>query len=179
MALILAPTTAILISNETKQILQKDFITSTMVLGGSTFYIFYKHLLPHIKLRLFIIYPKIVIQSLLIIAHLSYFKLYFGGTDICYDDFPCDPPKPFIEEWASMIGLHYLNLHNSWWIFLGPMLFLTLTILLLSGISKGMEGLLDINSKTQMKSKKILNTSKKEKEASNLTKNDFGLVHHS
>ncbi|MDP5276302.1 ABC transporter permease [Chengkuizengella axinellae] len=176
---ILAPTTAILISSETKQILQKDFITSTIILGGGKFYIFYKHLLPHLKLRLFIIFPKIVIQSLLIIAHLSYFGLYFGGTDICYDDLLCDPPKPFIEEWASMIGMYYADLHIYWWIFLGPMLFLTLTILLLSGVSKGMEGLLDIKPIKHVKSSKVLNSSKKEQKASNLTKKDFGLVHRS
>lgn len=142
LAVIVTPTTAILISNETDQILAEEFITSARVLGGGSFFIFYKHLMPHLKMRLFVIYPKIVIQILLVIAHLGFFTLYFGGTDVCYEPF-CDPPKPIIQEWSGLMGTSYKELGLSWWIFMGPMLCFAVTILLLNGITKCIEGLMD------------------------------------
>lgn len=148
LALITVPTTAILISNETREILQKEFILSARVLGGSKFFLFRKHLLPHLKMRLFIIFPKIIIQALLIIAHLGFFTLFFGGTDVCYEPF-CDPPKPFVQEWAGMMAMNYKDLFNAWWIFMVPMLFFSLTILSLNGITKGLEGL--SNAETRKK----------------------------
>jgi peptide/nickel transport system permease protein len=144
LAVITVPITAILISNEVREILQKEFITSARVLGGSKFFLFRKHLMPHLKMRLFIIIPKIIIQVLLIIAHLGFFQLYFGGTDVCYGPF-CDPPKPIVYEWSGLMAMNYTELFNAWWIFMVPMLFFSLTILSLNGISKGLEGLLNIN----------------------------------
>jgi peptide/nickel transport system permease protein len=142
LAIIIAPTTAILISNETEQILGEEFITSARVLGGSSFFIFYKHLMPHLKMRLFIIYPKIVIQTLLLIAHLGFFTLFFGGTDVCYTPY-CHPPKPIIQEWSGMMGTNYHEFGLSWWIFMAPMFSFALTILLLNGMAKCIEGLID------------------------------------
>ncbi|MEL3971498.1 hypothetical protein AAEO50_04325 [Rossellomorea oryzaecorticis] len=142
LAIIVTPTTAILISNETEQLLGEEFITSARVLGGSSFFILFKHAMPHLKMRLFVIYPKIVIQILLVIAHLGFFTLYFGGTDVCYEPF-CDPPKPFIQEWSGLMGTNYKELGLSWWIFMAPMLCFAVTILLLNGIAKCIEGLMD------------------------------------
>jgi peptide/nickel transport system permease protein len=142
LTVITVPTTSILISNETEQILSEEFIISARVLGGSPWFIFYKHVLPHMKMRLFIIFPKIIIQMLLIIAHLGFFTLYFGGTNVCYTPF-CHPPEPFIQEWSGMMGTSYKELGLSWWIFMGPLLCFTGTILLLNGFTKCIEGLID------------------------------------
>lgn len=142
LSIIVAPITAILIGNETEQILQEEFITSAKVLGGSTFFIFYKHLMPHLKMRLFVIYPKILIQVLLIIAHLGFFTLFFGGTSVCYEPF-CNPPRPIVQEWSSLMGNNYVQLYLSWWIFIVPMLCFTFTILILNSIAKSIERLLE------------------------------------
>jgi peptide/nickel transport system permease protein len=142
LAIIIAPTTSILISNETEQVLGEEFITSAKVLGGSSFFIFYKHLMPHLKTRLFVIYPKIVIQTLLIMAHLGFFTLFFGGTDVCYTPY-CHPPKPIIQEWSGLMGTNYHEIGLSWWIFMAPMISFSMTILLLNGIAKCIEGLMD------------------------------------
>ncbi len=142
LAIITVPTTAILISNEVKQIVQKEFIVSARVLGGSQWFLLRKHILPHLKLRLFIVFPKITIQLLLIIAHLGFFQLFFGGTDVCYGPF-CDPPKPIVQEWAGIMAMNFNELFNAWWIFMVPMTFFALTILSLNGITKGLENLLE------------------------------------
>ncbi|MBN8191888.1 hypothetical protein JI667_06975 [Bacillus sp. NTK074B] len=146
LAVIIVPTTAILISNETREILQKEFIISARVLGGSKFFLFRKHILPHLQLRLFIIFPKITIQVLLIMAHLGFFLLFFGGTDVCYGPF-CDPPKPIVNEWSGLMAMNFNELFNAWWIFMVPMMFFSLTILSLNGITKGLEGILHADEK--------------------------------
>ncbi|WP_409250799.1 ABC transporter permease [Bacillus sp. SCS-153A] len=146
LAVITVPTTAILIANETREILQKEFILSARVLGGSPFFLFRKHLMPHLRMRLFVIFPKIIVQVLLIIAHLGFFKLFYGGTDVCYGPF-CDPPKPFVQEWASLMAMNYRSIFNDWWIFMVPMFFFSLTILSLNGMTKGLEGLSEQNNK--------------------------------
>jgi peptide/nickel transport system permease protein len=150
LAMITVPTTAVLISNETREILKKEFIVSAKVLGGSKLFLFKKHVMPHLKLRLFIIYPKIVIQVLLIIAHLGFFQLFFGGTDVCYGPF-CDPPKPIVQEWSGLMAMNFDELFNAWWIFMAPMLFFSLTILSLNGIARGLEALLDTNVRIDLK----------------------------
>jgi peptide/nickel transport system permease protein len=42
-----------------------------------------------------------------------------------------------------MMGTSYKELGLSWWIFMGPLLCFTVTILLLNGIMKCLEGLID------------------------------------
>ncbi|XXM72386.1 ABC transporter permease [Lysinibacillus sphaericus] len=142
LAIITVPTTAVLISNETREILKKEFILSARVLGGSRLFLFKKHVMPHLKLRLFIIYPKVVIQVLLIIVHLGFFQLFFGGTDVCYGPF-CDPPKPIVQEWAGLMALNFHELFNAWWIFMVPMIFFSFTILSLNGVARGIEVMLE------------------------------------
>ncbi|MEI5909688.1 ABC transporter permease subunit [Bacillus spongiae] len=150
-ALITVPTTAILIANEIKLILQKEFITSAKVLGGRNLFLLQKHVLPHLKLQLFMIFPKIIIQVLLIIAHLGFFLLFFGGTNVCYGPY-CDPPSPIVQEWSGLMAMNLKELTNAWWIFMAPMIFFTLTILSLNGITKGLQGVLKKERKLQMSS---------------------------
>ncbi|MDX8342508.1 ABC transporter permease [Rossellomorea sp. YZS02] len=173
LAVITAPTTAILLSNETREILDKEFVTCARVLGGSRFFLFRKHVLPHLKLRLFIIFPKITIQVLLIIAHLGFFDLFFGGTDVCYGP-ACDPPKPFVQEWASIMSMSFVELTNAWWIFIIPMTFFALTILALTGIARGLEGLLEEEEVKVLSVKREMND---RKEIGSLKETDFRLVH--
>ncbi|MHA7136692.1 ABC transporter permease [Rossellomorea arthrocnemi] len=172
LAVITAPTTAILLSNETRQILDKEFVTSARVLGGGRFFLFRKHVLPHLKMRLFIIFPKITIQVLLIIAHLGFFDLYFGGTDVCYGP-ACDPPQPFVQEWASIMSMSFVELNNAWWIFIIPMAFFALTILALTGIARGLEGLLE---EDEVKAGSDKSEGGERRESGSLVESDFYLV---
>ena len=172
LAVITAPTTAILLSNETRLILDKEFVTSARVLGGSKYFLFRKHVLPHLKPRLFIIFPKIMIQVLLIIAHLGFFELYFGGTDVCYGPM-CQPPQPIVQEWASIMAMSFIELSIAWWIFIIPMVFFALTILALTGIARGLEGLLD-EGEVKVDSDKLEMAGRRENGP--LAESDFHLV---
>ncbi|WP_456271879.1 ABC transporter permease [Bacillus sp. AK031] len=138
LALILIPTTALLIAEETREILKKEFIESSITLGGSAFFIFRKHVLVHLRPRLFIIFPRIVVQVLLIIAHLGIFQIYFGGTSVCYDVF-CDPPMPIANEWSGLLGMYIKQINYQWWLALGPLLCFTAAILATNMMGAGIE----------------------------------------
>jgi peptide/nickel transport system permease protein len=138
MALILAPTTALLIADEARDILNKEFIESAVTLGASPFRIFKKHLLPHLLPRLFIIFPRIVVQVLLIIAHLGIFQIYFGGTSVCYDIF-CDPPMPIANEWSGLLGVYIKQINYQWWLAAGPLACFTITILAINSMAAGID----------------------------------------
>lgn len=138
LALILAPTTALLIADEAREILKKEFIESAVTLGASPFRIFKKHLLPHLLPRLFVIFPRIVVQVLLIIAHLGIFQIYFGGTSVCYDIF-CDPPMPIANEWSGLLGMYIKQINYQWWLAVGPLACFTITILAINSMAAGIE----------------------------------------
>jgi peptide/nickel transport system permease protein len=138
MALILAPTTALLIAEETREILKKEFIESSITLGASRFHIFRKHVFPHLRPRLSIIYPRIVVQVLLIIAHLGIFQIYFGGTSVCYDIY-CDPPMPIANEWSGLLGMYIKQINYHWWLAVGPLSCFTITILAINSMAAGIE----------------------------------------
>ncbi|MEL3971696.1 ABC transporter permease subunit [Rossellomorea oryzaecorticis] len=138
LALILAPTTALLIADETREILKREFIESAVTLGASPFHIFRKHVLPHLTPRLFLIFPRIIVQVLLIIAHLGIFQIYFGGTSVCYDVF-CDPPMPIANEWSGLLGMYIKQINYQWWLAVGPLACFTISILAINSMSAGIE----------------------------------------
>lgn len=138
LAVILTPTTALLIADETREILKKEFIESSITLGASPFHIFKKHVIPHLQPRLFIIFPRIVVQVLLIIAHLGIFQIYFGGTSVCYDIF-CDPPMPIANEWSGLLGMYIKQINYQWWLAIGPLACFTISILAVNSMAAGIE----------------------------------------
>ncbi|WP_421385293.1 ABC transporter permease [Bacillus salacetis] len=138
MALILAPTTALLIAEEVRDILKEEFIETAITLGATPFHIFRKHVIPHLRPRLFIIFPRLVVQVLLIIAHLGIFQIYFGGTSVCYDVF-CDPPMPIANEWSGLLGMYIKQINYHWWLAVGPLACFTISILAINSMAAGIE----------------------------------------
>ncbi|WJV29808.1 hypothetical protein QTG56_01165 [Rossellomorea sp. AcN35-11] len=57
------------------------------------------------------------------------------------------PPKPIVNEWSGLMAMNFNELFNAWWIFMVPMLFFSLTILSLNGITKGLEGMVSSEQK--------------------------------
>jgi peptide/nickel transport system permease protein len=136
--LISIPTTSVLIGNEIGRIMKEDFIESSRTLGGNRLHILRKHVWIHLKPKLLIIFTQLIIQTLLVIAHLGLFKLYFGGTEVCYGPM-CDPPKTLSNEWSGLLGMYYFELRLAKWLFIGPLTFFALTILSLNFVLIGLK----------------------------------------
>lgn len=87
LTILTVPVLAMLIGNETNELIKKEFIISAKILGGSKFHIAKKHIFPLLKERFWILFGQQITQTLLVMTHLGLFNLYFGGTEITYGSF--------------------------------------------------------------------------------------------
>lgn len=137
LALLLVPPAAILMANETSEILKKEYVTSSRVLGGRGWHLFKNHLTPQLKeswIRLLLMQS---IQAVLILTHLGVFEMFFGGTRVFYG-LGAEPPLPITFDWASIIGMYYDTIMtNMPWLIGVPLLFLVLFVLSLIGMANG------------------------------------------
>ncbi|MBD1222942.1 ABC transporter permease subunit [Virgibacillus halodenitrificans] len=104
LTVLVIPLTMVLIGKEMNRVLQYEFIASAKVLGGGSFHLFWRHILPHIGPRLTILFGQQFIQVLLVFIHLGVFNLFFGGTKLSFDPMMGDPPSSLSYEWSGMIG---------------------------------------------------------------------------
>lgn len=137
--LLLVPPAAILIANEVSELLKKEFIQSSRVLGGRKWHLFSRHLLPHLRGRFIQLVSIQSIQALLILTHLGVFEMFFGGTDRSFG-LGAEPPTPLTYDWASIVGMYYDTIMtNLSWLLIAPMTFLVLFVMSIIGISYGIQ----------------------------------------
>ncbi|UTH14137.1 ABC transporter permease [Macrococcus equipercicus] len=140
LALVLLPTTLIVIRDEIRQLLKRDFIDSAFVLGAGKIRLLWHHVLPNIKSRLLIIFTRLVYQSIMVMAHISFLAIFFGGTDVCFGPgCPSPPTKPAVRELSSLLGYHMRELYSSWWTFVVPLCFVVMLLLAFQLLSEALE----------------------------------------
>jgi peptide/nickel transport system permease protein len=139
LALIAVPPTSILIGNEMGRIYNHEFIDGAKIIGGSRLHILWKHVRPHIQPQLWIIFMQQLVQTMLVLAHLGFFKVFFGGTNMSFDPYFRDPPQSISYEWSGLIGDGMRHLTVSPWIVLVPITFFALTILAMNFMLEGIK----------------------------------------
>ncbi|RXK19182.1 hypothetical protein [Macrococcus sp. DPC7161] len=121
LVLLTIPITITLIIDVTKLELQKLYIDSAKTMTPSNFYIFLKHILPNMWQQYTIVACRMMFQTIIVITHLAFFKLYFGGTDVCYGPACLYIEKPIMNELSSLVGYHFMNIGSAWWTFYSPL----------------------------------------------------------
>ncbi|MDY0404461.1 ABC transporter permease subunit [Virgibacillus sp. 179-BFC.A HS] len=120
LTIVAIPTTSLLIGNQINQVYKEEFISSAKTLGGSRFFILKKHVLPHMKPRILIQFTQEIVQVLILLIHLGFFRILFGGTsELGYDP----SQKVYISlssEWSGMVGEGFGHLNGWWWTFSVP-----------------------------------------------------------
>ncbi|WP_165981099.1 ABC transporter permease subunit [Macrococcus lamae] len=140
LVLVLLPTTLIVIRDEIRQILRRDFIESAVVLGAGKLRILFQHVMPNIKSRLMIVFTRLIYQSLMVMAHITFLAIFFAGTDVCFGaGCPSPPTKPAIRELSSLLGYHMRELYSSWWTFIVPLSFVVLLLIAFQLLSEALE----------------------------------------
>ncbi|WP_112182231.1 MULTISPECIES: ABC transporter permease subunit [Paraliobacillus] len=104
LTILVVPLLTVLIGNEMRLILEKEFITGARVLGASNRQIIKKHVMPHLSARLGLIFGQQFIQVLVLLIHLGLFGLFLGGTSVMYDEFHKSPPHSVTYEWSGLIS---------------------------------------------------------------------------
>ncbi len=119
--LLMTPTTIALIKETTELILEKEFIDSAFTISPSRLHIYIRHILPNMTLQYLIIFLRVLFQVLMVISHLAFFKLFFGGTDVCYGPACIIIEQPVLPELSSLLGYHFHDLASAWWTFYAPL----------------------------------------------------------
>lgn len=148
------PTTSLLIGNEINQVLQQEFVTGVRTLGGSRLHILRRHVLPNLWPRLLVQFVRQIVLTLILLVHLGFFQLLFGGTKVVKN---LAGQQSFISvtgEWSGMIGNNYDLLYSAVpWIPLAPLIAFSVTILAFNFINKGMEDCL-LDGEDRLKKRK-------------------------
>ncbi len=139
LAFLAVPPVSILIGNEMGRIFEQEFIDGAKIIGGSRLHILLKHVRPHIQPQLWIIFMQQLVQTMLVLAHLGFFKVFFGGTNLSFDPLWPDPPQSLSYEWAGLIGSGIRNLTLTPWVVLVPIAFFALTILAMNLMLEGIK----------------------------------------
>ncbi|MRG86246.1 ABC transporter permease subunit [Salinibacillus xinjiangensis] len=181
LTILVVPLTTVLIGNEMKQTLNKEFITSAKVLGGSKFHVLWKHIIPHIGPRLTIVFGQQFIQVLLIFIHLGVFNFFFGGTNVSFEN-PPDPPRSITYEWSGLIGsTTYAMSGNRYWIILWVLIAFMLSIIAMQFIIQGVKEVQQVKvgvvySKRKLR-KSVMKQKRQQLKKETLTDEDFVWVH--
>ncbi|MDN4072283.1 ABC transporter permease [Fictibacillus terranigra] len=139
LTLLVVPMVSVMIGNMMTAQLKEEFIQSSQVLGAGKIRIFRKHVVPHLLPKLCIVFTQQCVSVLIIFAHLGYFKLFFGGTDVCYTPF-CDiPPQSISNEWSGLIGEYYQNIFAHPLIALGPVIMFGIAIYAFNLVTEGLQ----------------------------------------
>lgn len=137
LTILTVPILAVLIGNETRELFKSEYVISSKTLGGSKLHILMKHIIPNLKDRFFILFGQQLVQTLIVMAHLGIFNLYFGGTIISNDMLASDPPQSFTNEWSGLIGGSKQFIQWAPWIPLTPIMCFALTILAVTFMVEG------------------------------------------
>lgn len=137
LALLAVPILSVLIGNEAGELLKSEYVNSAKTLGGTKLHIIVKHIVPIMKDRFFILFGQQFVQTLIVMAHLGLFNLYFGGTLVSFDKLGTDPPQSITNEWSGLIGGTKIFLQWAPWIPLTPIICFALTILAVTLMVEG------------------------------------------
>ncbi|MCP2033743.1 peptide/nickel transport system permease protein [Planomicrobium sp. HSC-17F08] len=137
MALLTVPIVAVLVGNEAAILSRQEYILASKVLGAGRMRIIRKHMYPQMREKLAVLYGQQVIETFIILAHLSLFDLFLGGTKVSYDPMFGDPPMSISYEWAGLFGSTFRYLQGAPWLPLFPVLFIALSILAVSLMLEG------------------------------------------
>ncbi|MCJ1908124.1 ABC transporter permease [Planococcus ruber] len=137
MSLLTMPVVAVLVGNEAALLYRKEYVLASRVLGAGRFRIIRKHLYPQMREKLAVLYGQQVMETFIVMAHLSLLNLFLGGTKVSYDPLFGDPPMSISYEWAGLFGSTFRYLQGAPWLPLYPVFFIALAILSVSFMMEG------------------------------------------
>lgn len=140
LSVIFIPLNSVLIANEVELIYRKEFIECSKTLGAGKWRILTKHIRPFLVPRLFIIFIREFIQTLILMAHLGILRIFIGGTVFKTNLFDMSKAVSPTSEWAGTLGLWWDFLWTSYpWIAFIPILLLTGLVLAAKAMMDSLE----------------------------------------
>lgn len=140
-ALVMVPTTMAVVRDQVRQVLNTEYMDAATVIGASKTQKLIRHVYPNIKNRLLIIFVRMLYQVLMVLSHISFFRIFFGGTKTC-DGFEACLGNDFtliMPELTTLLGFHMTELYSSWWTFMVPCTFVVLILIAIQMLADALE----------------------------------------
>jgi peptide/nickel transport system permease protein len=134
-------------AKDMSNIMNKEYVISTLSLGANTWYVYYKHVLPEISNRFILLFAQQVIQVLILFTHLAVFLIFLGGSQTFVKGVlvQYEVNVSLTGEWSGLIGQSYNEVMLAPWIVLFPLAFFAITILALNLIINGIQKAMNTN----------------------------------
>lgn len=115
-----------------------EFMDGVKILGGNSFYILRKHILPFIKPQLAIIFAMEMAQILWLLGQLGIVHIFVGGTIKLKDDLlNIDLFYSVTNEWAGLLGNSRKYFKTAPWIFIAPAIAFAYGVLAFQFLAEG------------------------------------------
>lgn len=136
MSLVGIPGVYAAVFSKTKELKKNQFITSSQSLGAGTYRIAVKHMYPHLKGTLLVMFIKEIILTLSLIGQLGIFNIFLGGT---IHRLNSNIYLSVSHEWAGLIGQWRSFIYDYQWILFYPLLAFVIVIFSFYILSRGIE----------------------------------------
>ncbi|MGB2993532.1 MAG: hypothetical protein WBB47_12930, partial [Paenisporosarcina sp.] len=129
MSFVVLPVTTSSIGNEMNETLKKEYVQSSVVMGGSLIWILIKHVNPHLWPKILLLWTQHIVQVLQMFVHLGILSIFVGGSIYGI---------PKIYELSGMIAIsREVFMTKQYWMILPPLFTFMLLIYCFNTIANG------------------------------------------
>lgn len=129
MSLVVLPVTTSSIGNEMNETLKKEYVQSSVVMGGSLIWILIKHINPRLLPKILLLWTQHIVQVLQMFVHLGILSILVGGSIYGI---------PEIYELSGMIAIsREVFMTKQYWMILPPLFTFMLLIYCFNTIANG------------------------------------------
>ncbi len=134
------PALANTIHNHVKELKKSSFIEGAQVLGAGDYHILRKHIFPHLKPQLFLIWVMEIVQILLLVGQLAVLNIIIGGAEMTFEISTGDVLiKPNTSEWTGMLAISRYKIIQYPSIIIGPLIAYLMTIMSFIMVIEGLK----------------------------------------
>jgi peptide/nickel transport system permease protein len=172
------PPLIVLLSKEIKKALNEEFVYGARTLGARGWHLYRKHIFNNLTPRLILLFVQQNVKALVLFAHLSFFKIFLGGS--FEEEIMINEIRTFSlsNEWAGNIGKAYFELMLAPWMVFAPLLAFSAAVLSWNFISSSMQEVAIMREYPKIKKNKRNPDKKENRPLRNIKKDEFELYNN-
>ncbi len=125
------------VSAYVEQLEGMEFVTAARANGAGAGRIFFRHIFPHLKEKLLLLFSQETVAVLTLVGQLGIFNIFIGGT--LFTPYPA-LYHSITYEWAGLVGQYRYKLQpGTWWVLVFPLCGFVLLLLGFYLTSRGLE----------------------------------------
>jgi len=124
------------IRQKTMQIKDMQYVLAASSLGAGRNQIVFRHVLPHLKEQIALVFVMEMIATMTLMGLLGMFDQFIGGTEMTFDPVLY---HSITNEWAGLLGNYRSFIYSSYpWIYMVPLIAFVFAITSVTLLAKGL-----------------------------------------